>query len=122
MRTTRQQRNRGPPSPPPRRPPPEIGTSATGGNSPPVLEQVNQAVQDLPDGAQLHPQANLDRVVEDIQLPSDDKEDGEARDLKALNQMQDELLEKRCRVKACQKQARLQVIRQKADQTREKLR
>jgi hypothetical protein len=46
----------------------------------------------------------------------EDDEDAKARDLEALNQMHEELQEKRCRVEAHQRQARLQVIRQKADE------
>ena len=49
-------------------------------------------------------------------------EDAEARGLEALNRMHEELQEKRHRVEAHQRQARLQVIRQKADEAREQLR
>jgi hypothetical protein len=49
----------------------------------------------------------------------EDNEDVEARDLEALNQMHEELQEKRRRVEAHQRQARLQVIRQKVDEARE---
>jgi hypothetical protein len=51
----------------------------------------------------------------------EDDEDAEARGLKALNQMHEELQEKRHGVEAHQTQARLQVIRQKVDEAREKL-
>ena len=55
-------------------------------------------------------------------VPQEDDEDAEARGLEALNQMHEELQEKRRRVEAQQRQACLQVIRQKADEAREQLR
>ena len=55
-------------------------------------------------------------------VPQEDDEDEEVRGLEALNQMHEELQEKRRRVEAHQRQARLQVIRQKADEAREQLR
>jgi hypothetical protein len=49
----------------------------------------------------------------------EDDEDAEARDLEALNQMHEELQEKRRWVEAHQRQARSQVRRQKTDEARE---
>jgi hypothetical protein len=49
----------------------------------------------------------------------EDDEGTKARDHEALKQMHEELQEKRCRVEAHQRQAHLQVIRQKADEARE---
>ena len=52
----------------------------------------------------------------------DDDEDIEERGLDALNLMHEEIQEKRRRVKAHERLARLCVIRQKADEAREELR
>jgi hypothetical protein len=62
------------------------------------------------------------RMEEAGYVPQDNDEDTEARGLEALNWMHEELQEKRHRDKAHQRQARLQVIRQKADEAREQLR
>jgi hypothetical protein len=55
-------------------------------------------------------------------MTQEDDEDTEVRGLKALNQMHEELQEKKRRVKVHQRQICLQVIRQKADEAREQLR
>jgi len=52
----------------------------------------------------------------------DDDEYVEERGLDAMNLMHEEIQEKRCRVEAHERLARLCVIRQKADEAREELR
>ena len=64
-----------------------------------------------PAGTEANPQPSPTRVDEAGVVHQDDDEDNKERGLEALNQMHEEIQEKRRRVEAHQRQARLHVIR-----------
>lgn len=69
--------------------------------------------------ASTHNQPTTDEAHREL---SDDDEEAKERGLSALNQMHEELQQKKHRLDALDRQGRLRVIRQKAAEAREKLR
>ena len=98
-------------------------TSVAGGSAPLVLQPTTQlagdqhSLDETPSArVQVDYQPSPSRMDGASYAPQEDDEDAEARGLEALNQMHEELQEKRRRVKAHQRKARLQVIKQKVDE------
>jgi hypothetical protein len=86
------------------------------------MEVTTNLERPLPAGTEANPQPSPPKVDEADVVHQDDDEVIKERGLEALNQIHEEIQENRRRVKAHQKQARLHVIRQKADEARDELR